>query len=380
MDKIFILNQSYPNPESGDIGSPFVHVRAKYYATEFDVEVVKISSSEKSYSYEGIDVKCCRDYAEFLSYLEQKKPRAILCHFCEAWMNKAALDHNIPLIVWVHGSEAHSWYRILFTLHKKNIIKFARFIFINTVSLRNFRSLIKKSRNNKLIHFVFVSEWMKRITFFDTFSSTAEYSIIPNPIDTSLFKFNSKNPEQRKKILMIRSFNSAKYANDISIKSILKLSKKPYFKELEIAIYGTGIHWNKLTSKIKHLSNVKLFNNLLQQNEIPSVHRSYGVFLCPTRMDAQGVSMCEAMSSGLVPITSENTAIPEFVEDKITGFVTGSVNEIVESIDYLFMNPDKFIEISKSASLQITEKCGMERVISNEKELIRSKIGLGFTN
>ena len=36
-----------------------------------------------------------------------------------------------------------------------------------------------------------------------------------------------------------------------------------------------------------------------------------GIFICPTRQDAQGVSMCEAMSSGLVPITLYNTAIPE---------------------------------------------------------------------
>lgn len=380
MDKIFILNQSYPNPESGDIGSPFVHVRAKYYAAEFDVEVVKISPTEKSYSYEGINVKCCRSYAEFTEYLTNQKPKAILCHFCEAWMNKAALDYKIPLIVWVHGSEAHSWYRILFTLHKKNIIKFARFIFINTISLRNFHRLIKSSRSNKLVHFVFVSEWMKRITFFDTFSSTKAYSIIPNPIDTALFKFNPKEADKRKKILMIRSFNSAKYANDISIGSILKLSKKPYFKELEITIYGKGIHWDRLTSKIKHLPNVKLHNNLLQQNEIPAIHKEYGIFLCPTRMDAQGVSMCEAMSSGLIPITSNNTAIPEFVMNNVTGFVTQSENDIVKSIDYLYKHPDKFIEMSKASSEQIAEKCGMEQVISAEKKLIRSKIVEAFQN
>jgi glycosyltransferase involved in cell wall biosynthesis len=371
MDKIFILNQSYPNPKSGDVGSAFVHVRAKFYAEDFDVEVVKITATEESYVYENIMVTCCKSYPLFLEYLKANRPKIILTHFCESWMNTAAVNNNIPIIIWVHGSEAHSWYRILFNIHRGNLIGFAKFMLINTISLRNFHRLIKLSKNSTKIHFVFVSDWMRRITFTDTFASTSEYSIIPNPIDTKLFKFVDKPAELRKKILMIRSFNSSKYANDISMEAILQLSKKTYFNELEFTIYGKGVHWEKLTSKIAHLKNVKLINKLVPQSEIPDLHQQHGIFLCPTRMDAQGVSMCEAMSSGLVPITSNNTAIPEFVKNKVSGFVTDSVSDIVRAVEFIYENPDSFSKMSSQASSQIAEQCGTEKIISKEKELIR---------
>ena len=374
MDKIFILNQSYPNPKSGDVGSAFVHVRAKFYAKYFDIEVVKISPTEESYVYEDIKVTCCRSYPLFLEYLKATNPKAILAHFCESWMNAAAINNNIPIIIWVHGSEAHSWYRILFNIHGGNVIDFARFMLINTISLRNFHRIIKLSKRSAKIHFVFVSDWMKRITFTDTLASTSKYSIIPNPIDTNLFKFTDKPVELRKKILMIRSFNSSKYANDISMEAILQLSKKPYFNDLEFTIYGKGVHWEKLTSKIAHLKNIKLVNKLVPQSEIPDLHRLHGVFLCPTRMDAQGVSMCEAMSSGLVPITSNNTAIPEFVTNKKTGFLTENANDVVKAIESLYNDPEQFRYMSQYASKAISDKCGMDVVIENEKQLIAKMI------
>ena len=45
------------------------------------------------------------------------------------------------------------------------------------------------------------------------------------------------------------------------------------------------------------------------------MHKKNGIFMVPTRLDSQGVSRDEAMSSGLVPITNNVAAIPEFVDD-----------------------------------------------------------------
>lgn len=376
MHKIIILNQSYPNPKTGDVGSAFVHVRAKFYSKYFDVEVVKISPTEESYTNESIKVTCCKTYQEFLSYIKSNRPKALLAHFCEPWMNAAAVNNNIPLIIWVHGSEAHSWHRILFNVYWGNIKDFINFIYVNIFSLRNFHRIIKLSRTSKLLHFVFVSDWMKRITFTDTFSKTDKYSIVPNPIDLELFKYNEKKSDDRKKILILRSFNSSKYANDVSVEAILKLSKKSFFNELEFTIYGKGVHWTKLTSKIAHFKNVKLVNKLVPQSEIPSLHKLNGIFLCPTRMDAQGVSMCEAMSSGLVPITSNNTAIPEFVTNNETGFLSNSATEIADSIEKLFNQPELFLKMSKQASESISKNCGMDIIINKEKNIINEVINI----
>ena len=88
-------------------------------------------------------------------------------------------------------------------------------------------------------------------------------------------------------------------------------------------------------------------------------------------MDAQGVSMCEAMSSGLIPITSNNTAIPEFVTHKKTGFLTESVNEIVDSVNYLYNNPTDYLKMSREASLSIAKISGIDVVMKKEMQLIK---------
>ena len=82
--------------------------------------------------------------------------------------------------------------------------------------------------------------------------------------------------------------------------------------------------------------------------------------------------MCEAMSSGLIPITSNNTAIPEFVEDEVSGFLTNNYKEIASKIEYLYNNPKRFEEMSKSASFLINEKCSVKKVISKELEIMTS--------
>jgi glycosyltransferase involved in cell wall biosynthesis len=214
---------------------------------------------------------------------------------------------------------------------------------------------------------------MKKITEKDTFTNIHNYEIIPNVINTKLFKYTQKSEHHRKKILLIRSFNSNKYANDIAIDAILELSKKEFFSDLEFAIYGEGKYFEKLTAPLKQYCNITIVNRFLTQSEIAQIHAEYGIFLCPTRQDSQGVSMCEAMSSGLVPITSNKTAIPEFVKNGSTGFLTNNYEEIAETIEYLYFNPNKFLQISVQASESIKQISGEEYVIKKELEIIQDK-------
>ncbi len=196
------------------------------------------------------------------------------------------------------------------------------------------------------------------------------FSIVPNPIDNHVFRYFKKSPELRKKIFSIRSFYSNKYANDITLEAIRLLSRKPFFNELEFNIYGNGRLWEKLRNNFPDFANVKWHRKFLRQEEIVEMHQSHGIILCPTRQDAQGVSMCEAMSSGIVPITSHNTAIPEFVQNGETGFLTRSPGEIADRVEFLYHQPDEFLRISANASSFIAQKAAVEKVIHDELELM----------
>lgn len=374
--RVLIIDSNYPN-ENNLYGDVFVHARARYYKEKFEIQVLGWDALKDTFefTYEEILAKSFSNKEHLAESVIQYKPDIVLIHFVEGWMLNGFIKKiNCPVLIWVHGIEALGWYRRLFNY--KNIKQFSFYILYNIKQMFSFHKLVSYSNDTKKVFFVFVSNWMKKISQTDSQKTINNFYIIPNPIDSTIFKYSKKSEEDRKKILLIRSFDSKKYANDIAIDAILILSKKDFFPFLKFDIYGKGKYFKPLSLKVKHLPNVVFHNYFLENKEIPKVHAGFGIFLCPTRQDAQGVSMCEAMSSGLVPISSFNTAIPEFLKEGETGFMTQSANEIANKIEYLYLNPNKFLEISEAASLEIGRIAGHNLIMERELEVISNHINI----
>lgn len=129
--------------------------------------------------------------------------------------------------------------------------------------------------------------------------------------------------------------------------------------------------WEETITPLKKYSNVTLLNKFLQHNEISQYHKQNGILLVPTRMDTQGVSRDEAMSSGLVPITTNVAAIPEFVDNNC-GIVVAPENPLAlaDAIEFLYKKPEKFLNLSLNANQRVRKQCGFEKTIVKELRLI----------
>ena len=372
MKKVLILDRDYP-AEDNLYGDVFVHTRVKAYRDSVKVQVVSFFRDIADYEYEGVEVKHAPKLEDVFRIHQEFKPDCVFIHFYDRRLFAYIKEIKEPVFIWVHGYEALGWYRKLFNYTGYYLVRnFHNIAIPNLKQMIGFRKLIRFSNSNSRIQFVFVSEWMRQVAQRDSFLKIRRYSIIPNPINTGLFKYILKDGGQRKKILMIRSFNSKKYANDIAVKAILLLSKRDFFKDINISIYGKGKFFKTLTEPLRSFKNIYLHEGFVPNTEIPAIHQKFGIFLCPTRQDAQGVSMCEAMSSGLVPITSKNTAIPEFVDDGETGILTTSVAAIAEAVESLYQNESLFLKLSKGAALSMQEQCSIEDVCRSELSLIGS--------
>jgi hypothetical protein len=123
--------------------------------------------------------------------------------------------------------------------------------------------------------------------------------IISNFIDGDLFRYQAKGPELRHRLLSIRPYVSRVYANDLTVAAILRLAKEPFFNQLHFRIVGDGVLFDETVAPLRDFLNVQIERTFLTQHEIATLHRDYGVFLVPSRMDSQGVSRDEAMASGL---------------------------------------------------------------------------------
>ncbi|WP_052342350.1 glycosyltransferase family 4 protein [Advenella mimigardefordensis] len=227
------------------------------------------------------------------------------------------------------------------------------------------------------LHFVFVSQWLVDSTEedFGIKISPETYSIINNFIDGGIFSYTEKSASDRLNFLSIRPYAKLVYANDLTVSAILELSQRPYFDQLNFTLVGDGELFDSTVAPIKNFPNVTVKKQFLTHAEIAEYHRANGIFLVPTRMDTQGVSRDEAMSSGLVAITTNVAAIPEFVSNEVAMVVEPeSPKAIADAVEKLYNNPTSYLELSKKGSENVAQKCGFEKTVQREIDLITEAI------
>ncbi len=373
--RILVLDNNYPSDDNlyGDV---FVHVRvARYVALGHDVKVIAFFRDAPSYVFDGIAVDWAPDIDSLRAQIAAFAPDVVVIHFFQGWMlRKLVLASAQPVVVWVHGFEALWWVRRLFDASPTR--QFAQYVFYNTIQMVRMRKLFRyATAHPRRVRFVFVSDWMRRIAETDTATRLCEYAIIPNPIDTTRFPYVDKAPELRRHVLLIRSFDSRKYANDLAIAAIERLSTEPEFARMTFTVCGRGKLFAKLTDRLRRFPNVTLREGFLRQADIRALHATHGVLLSPTRQDAQGVSMCEAMSSGLVPVTSASTAVPEFITHGHSGFLTRSAAELAAAMLTLQREPERFVAMSNAAASSIRQKAAIDHVVDQEVRYLRRAVG-----
>jgi N-acetyl sugar amidotransferase len=376
--KVVVISADYPSPQNiyGDV---FVHTRLKEYARYFDVEVVGYNAYIKAirdYNYENIRAFVTPDLDQFKAELLDRKPDIIVGHLVQHQYLNFLLSTGKPLLIFFHGYETTSWRRRLMNYDSLGSLRYlAKYFMENRAQLGGMKAFLQKANGNPLINFVFVSNWLKQAAETDLGLTFQNARVIPNGIDTSLFRGEKKNREKRKNILILRSFKAINYSNDLSVQAIHLLSTKKFFTELKFIIYGTGYLFKELTDGLKQFPNVELNNFFVENKNVPAIHEPNGIFLCPSRLDTQGVSMCEAMASGLVPITSRFGGIPEYAQDGVNALYAKSAQEIADKIEFLYHNPSVFEKMSAAARQAIVDKCALKDVVQKEMLIIRSLCG-----
>ena len=350
----------------------FVHARVKAYqenGVKVDVFSLRQNTQVSYYEFENVDVTTGSSDA-LRNLLENNSYKSILVHFLDEQMWNVLKDYidEIKVFVWIHGAEIQPWHRREFNYTTQEELEEAKIP--SAKRMKFWKSVLGEPHPN--LKLIFVSQYFAEEVEEDLEMTVPGKNkmIIHNYINTDLFKYIPKDTEQRKRILSIRPYASRKYANDLSVEVILELSKKPYFDELEFRMIGDGILFDEILEPIKKFSNVRIERRFLTQSEIAALHKEYGSFLTPTRMDAQGVSRDEAMSSGLIPITNGVTAIPEFVDERCGILAEGDdAHGLAEGISKIYENPELFQKMSEAAAKRVREQCGFEQTIGKELEL-----------
>lgn len=373
--KILLITPSYPSPDNL-YACGFVHSRVKEYikqGLEVEVACVYNYNSMVYYQIEGVPVYRT-DYSQLRSILMARKYDSILVHFFDeqyGYYLDTSYIKDTPILLWNHGADILYWdYKEFYTPYFRTEYELPENL-LERYEKRD--KYVRKFANKENIFWIFVSEDEKQKAEKMHKLKFERSIVIHNIINQDIFSYKEKDPELRKKIFMVRRFdNTKKYAIDIAVLTILELSRRKIFNDLEFYLCGEGDFHNQLVEPLREFSNVHIVNNFLTHSQIKDYHDKCGIGLFPTRQDTQGVSALEAASSGLAVITSDIPVIHEFFDESLkTICPVEDFHEYANVIERLYNNPNEFRNISEKIHQNTMNKCSKENTIDREIELIK---------
>jgi glycosyltransferase involved in cell wall biosynthesis len=359
----------------------FVHSRIREYAKRghaADVFIVKLGTTLAYREFDGVEIASGGANA-LRQLIDSGNYDTIGVHFLNrtTWNALEPWTGSVPIIVWAHGWEIQPWWRRSFihaTPDEADAAKEA-----SEKRTQMWREVFAKDRPGMTV--VFVSKFFRDQVVDDLAKEGVgivreKTRVIHNPVDTDRFRYEEKAPELRKRILLIRPFATTIYGNDLAVKAILDLAEEPWFGELGVRIIGDGRLFAETTAPLVGLDNVVLERRFLLHDEMAALHREFGVFLVPTRMDTHGVARDEAMASGLVPVTSAVAAVPEFVGEE-EGFLVpdGDYRGLADAIREMYHDPAVFLRKSAAAARRVRRQASADVVIEQEMALLWPKGG-----
>jgi glycosyltransferase involved in cell wall biosynthesis len=367
INNIAVFAPGYPS--STDAAFAFVHARVKLYLQRGKTVKVFIPGNQKQYSFEGVEVYAITN-DKIASVFTDWKPDVLAVHYANFAVKKLVKGIDLPMVVWVHGHEilwttdvtaGTAWDKI-----RKKFLLLPRLIH-QTITTGRFIGRAQVS--------VFVSQWMKQAAEKHAVRKFINGIVIPNPVDTDLFFY--RKPTSTHRCISIRSFAKNKYGIDTAIRAFSGAT------DLQIDIYGKG----KLAEKFRKLaltqhSNANIIEKSIPHGDIPALYHQYDIFVAPSRVEAQGVSMCEAMAAGLPIVATHVGGIPEFVRHGKDGFLVPPNNpeELMKAIRLLSKDRVLFEKMSSNAREHIHLICGADNICNQEIEAMETAVKLYNNN
>lgn len=207
-------------------------------------------------------------------------------------------------------------------------------------------------REVKSVNFIVaISEYVKH-SCMDSFSINAnKLVVIYNGVDTTKFSCNiGRKPHQKMELLYVGRIIENKGIHILIQAMALLVKEIP----VHLTIVGDGSYMDEVKYLIKRLNLEDAVDLLGVRLDIPKIMRSADYFIHPAIWnEGFGITLIEAMASGLPCIASARGAIPEIVKDGENGFLLHDVlpEGIAKQINYCYgiLSTRKYEELVKNA-------------------------------
>jgi len=121
-----------------------------------------------------------------------------------------------------------------------------------------------------------------------------------------------------------------------------------HMPKLQLILVGKGPAESQLKEMASKIPNVHFLG---WRNDIPQILRASDLFILPSLREAFGLSVLEAMASGVTAIATNNGGTVDIIQDGITGYLISpsSSDAIADKIVIALKNPAQKLDIERAA-------------------------------
>ncbi len=199
------------------------------------------------------------------------------------------------------------------------------------------------------------SNWAKR-GYVDDGVDQSKINVIPPTFPTT----NNRIEHDSRNLLFIgRDYH--RKGGDVVLKVFDNLKKS--FDNIHLTFIGRiedrdaleRVSCDKTISHFDHVSNTELHERIFPTSDI---------FILPTIAEAYGMSILEAMSNGIPVVASDISAIPEVVENGVTGYLAkpGSAEFFTKGCATLLDNEERRSSIGHNAREKVSREFYKEKI------------------
>ncbi len=193
---------------------------------------------------------------------------------------------------------------------------------------------------------------------------TTKVKIIHYGIDTDRLKpHNGKHENRNLNILYAGGLSPSKGLH-ILLDAFGLISRR--FPKAIISVVGAG-DWAPYQEKIKALglSECVCYCGYVSHEAMVNYYRSACLLAAPTRHESFGLILAEAMACGIPVVSTRITAIPEVVEDGVTGLLVpvDDPPALADALEALLSDPDRAATMGRAGRTRVEEYFSWGRVM-----------------
>ena len=136
---------------------------------------------------------------------------------------------------------------------------------------------------------------------------------------------------------------------------------------------GAG-NWAPYQKKIEALglSECVKYHGQVSHEDMVKYYASAYLLAAPTQQESFGLILAEAMACGLPVVATRVTAIPEVVEDGVTGLLVPVQDStaLAEALETLLCDPQRAAKMGEAGRTRVEERFSWDKIIRQWEQLI----------